>query len=108
MYIPKHFEGTETDGREIMKAHSWALLTTADEAGAGRATQAVVLVDHRVDHPLTIRPGHQSLQSSPTYRHHSETRFYLLSTPEGLSTCCDAVVFDVRTARISMYLRSWF
>lgn len=38
MYIPKHFEGTEVDGREIMKAHSWALLTTADEAGAPLCT----------------------------------------------------------------------
>ena len=38
MYIPKHFEGTEVDGREIMKAHSWALLTTADESGAPLCT----------------------------------------------------------------------
>jgi transcriptional regulator len=38
MYIPKHFEGNEADGREIMKAHSWALLTTADEAGAPLCT----------------------------------------------------------------------
>ena len=34
MYIPKHFEGSEADGREIMKAHSWALLSTADEEAA--------------------------------------------------------------------------
>ena len=33
MYIPKHFEGEEAQGREIMQAHSWARLTTADEAG---------------------------------------------------------------------------
>ena len=38
MYIPKHFEGSEAEGREIMKAHSWALLTTADEAGAPLCT----------------------------------------------------------------------
>lgn len=38
MYIPKHFEGTEVDGREIMQIHSWALLTTADEAGAPLCT----------------------------------------------------------------------
>lgn len=38
MYIPKHFEGTEVDGREIMKAHSWALLTTADGAGVPLCT----------------------------------------------------------------------
>ena len=31
MYIPKHFEGSEAEGREVMKAHSWALLTTADD-----------------------------------------------------------------------------
>ena len=38
MYIPKHFEGNEAEGREIMKAHSWALLTTADDAGAPLCT----------------------------------------------------------------------
>lgn len=38
MYIPKHFEGNEAHGREIMKAHGWALLTTADEAGAPLCT----------------------------------------------------------------------
>jgi transcriptional regulator len=34
MYIPQHFLGGEAEGREIMKAHSWALLTTADAEGA--------------------------------------------------------------------------
>jgi len=34
MYIPKHFEGSETDGRKIMQAHGWALLVTSDETGA--------------------------------------------------------------------------
>jgi transcriptional regulator len=38
MYIPKHFEGDETIGREIMQAHSWALLMTADQTGAPVAT----------------------------------------------------------------------
>ena len=38
MYIPKHFEGDEATGREIMQAHSWALLLTADETGAPLAT----------------------------------------------------------------------
>jgi transcriptional regulator len=38
MYIPKHFEGGEPDGREIMQAHSWALLMTADEQAAPFAT----------------------------------------------------------------------
>src|ERR1700722_14187314 len=30
MYVPKHFEGDEPTGREIMQAHGWALLMTAD------------------------------------------------------------------------------
>lgn len=42
MYIPKHFEGTEDQGREIMKAHSWALLTTADAEGAPLCTHLVL------------------------------------------------------------------
>ena len=42
MYIPKHFEGSEERGREIMKAHSWALLTTADAQGAPICTHLVL------------------------------------------------------------------
>ena len=42
MYIPKHFEGNEAHGREIMQAHSWALLSTADEAGAPLCTHLVL------------------------------------------------------------------
>src|SRR3954468_5370879 len=42
MYIPKHFEGSEAHGREIMQAHAWALLTTADEAGAPLCTHLVL------------------------------------------------------------------
>ena len=38
MYIPKHFEGGEPAAREIMQAHSWALLMTADQQGAPFAT----------------------------------------------------------------------
>ncbi len=38
MYIPKAFEGADAIGREIMQAHGWALLVTADEAGAPFAT----------------------------------------------------------------------
>ena len=38
MYIPSHFAGDEATGREIMKAHSWALLMTSDEQGAPLAT----------------------------------------------------------------------
>lgn len=43
MYIPKHFEGSEPTGREIMQAHSWALLMTADEQGAPLATHLSLL-----------------------------------------------------------------
>ena len=38
MYIPKAFEGSDAAGREIMQAHGWALLVTADAAGAPLAT----------------------------------------------------------------------
>ncbi len=43
MYIPKHFECTETHGREIMKTHGWALLTTADENGAPITTHLALV-----------------------------------------------------------------
>jgi transcriptional regulator len=42
MYIPKHFEGKEAQGREIMQANSWALLTTADEEGVPFCTHLVL------------------------------------------------------------------
>lgn len=38
MYIPKAFEGSDAIGREIMQAHGWALLVTADETGVPLAT----------------------------------------------------------------------
>ena len=38
MYIPSHFAGDQATGREIMKAHSWALLMTSDEQGTPLAT----------------------------------------------------------------------
>lgn len=43
MYIPKHFEGDETAGREIMRAHAWALLTTADADGSPLTTHLSLL-----------------------------------------------------------------
>ncbi|MFO1082085.1 MAG: FMN-binding negative transcriptional regulator [Reyranellaceae bacterium] len=43
MYIPKAFEGSDAAGREIMQAHAWALLTTADEAGAPMTTHLSLL-----------------------------------------------------------------
>jgi transcriptional regulator len=43
MYIPSHFEGSETAGRDIMQAHGWALLITADAAGLPVATHLSLL-----------------------------------------------------------------
>lgn len=43
MYIPKHFEGSEPTGREIMQAHGWALLMTAGEDGVPVATHLALL-----------------------------------------------------------------
>ena len=43
MYIPKHFEGGEEAGREIMQSHGWALLTTADAEGAPVTTHLALV-----------------------------------------------------------------
>lgn len=43
MYIPKHFEGSEAEGRQVMQAHSWALLMTSGEDGAPLATHLSLL-----------------------------------------------------------------
>jgi transcriptional regulator len=43
MYIPKHFEGDEAIGREIMQAHGWALLTTADQNGVPFTTHLALI-----------------------------------------------------------------
>ena len=43
MYLPKHFEGDEAIGREIMRAHSWALLTTTAEDGSPFTTHLSLL-----------------------------------------------------------------
>ena len=43
MYLPQHFAGDETVGREVMTAHGWALLMTTDEAGAPFATHLSLL-----------------------------------------------------------------
>ncbi len=43
MYIPKHFEGSEADAREIMQAHSWALLVSTGEDGAPLCTHLSLL-----------------------------------------------------------------
>ena len=57
MYIPKHFEGSEAEGREIMKTHGWALLTTADEAGAPITTHlSLVWEDDGTPHGSLLGP----------------------------------------------------
>ena len=43
MYLPKHFEATEETGREIMKAHAWALLISTGEDGAPFCTHLALL-----------------------------------------------------------------
>ena len=43
MYIPKHFEAPEAMGREIMQAHSWALLVTPGADGAPFASHLALL-----------------------------------------------------------------
>ncbi len=43
MYIPKFFESSEATGREIMQAHSWALLVTTGTDGAPFASHLALL-----------------------------------------------------------------
>jgi transcriptional regulator len=43
MYIPKHFEGDQPTGHEVMQVHAWALLITADDSGAPMATHLALL-----------------------------------------------------------------
>lgn len=43
MYIPKPFEASETMAREIMQAHSWALLVTAGADGVPFASHLALL-----------------------------------------------------------------
>ena len=57
MYIPKHFEASETEGREIMQAHGWSLLVTTGEDGAPFCTHlAMVWQDDGTPHGSLI--GH--------------------------------------------------
>ena len=67
MYIPKHFEGSEPTGREIMQAHSWALLLTAGEDGAPIATHLALLwQDDGSEHGSLI--GHMARASGVATR----------------------------------------
>ena len=43
MYIPEHFKASEETGREIMKAHGWALLVTSDADGAPFCTHLALV-----------------------------------------------------------------
>ena len=43
MYLPKHFEASEATGREIMRAHSWALLVSTGADGAPFCTHLALL-----------------------------------------------------------------
>ncbi|SJZ88994.1 negative transcriptional regulator, PaiB family [Enhydrobacter aerosaccus] len=43
MYIPKLFEVSEATGREIMQAHSWALLISTGDTGAPVASHLALL-----------------------------------------------------------------
>ncbi len=43
MYLPKHFEASEASGREIMRAHSWALLVSTGPDGAPFCTHLALL-----------------------------------------------------------------
>src|SRR5258708_1278518 len=43
MYLPKHFEATEETGREIMRAHGWALLISTGEDAAPFCTHLALL-----------------------------------------------------------------
>ena len=66
MYIPKLFEGAEITGREIMQAHSWALLITTAEDGAPMATHlALVWQDDGSPHGSLI--GHVA-RANPHWR----------------------------------------
>jgi transcriptional regulator len=57
MYIPKHFEASEETGREIMRAHGWALLVTTGEDGVPFCTHlALVWQDNGAPHGSLI--GH--------------------------------------------------
>ena len=59
MYVPKHFEGDETTGRQIMQDHGWALLMTADADAAPVATHlALVWQDDGSPHGSLI--GHMA------------------------------------------------
>lgn len=68
MYVPKHFEVTDTEWcHALMRAQSFALMITADDTGAPFATHLPILVDERRG-PLGTLRGHVA-RANPHWRH---------------------------------------
>ena len=68
MYVPKHFEVTDTAWcHALMGAQSFALMITADDTGAPFATHLPILVDERRG-PLGTLRGHVA-RANPHWRY---------------------------------------
>lgn len=68
MYVPKHFEVTDTAWcHALMRAQSFALMITADDTGAPFATHLPILVDERRG-PLGTLRGHVA-RANPHWRY---------------------------------------
>jgi len=68
VYVPKHFEVTDTAWcHALMRAQSFALMITADDTGAPFATHLPILVDERRG-PLGTLRGHVA-RANPHWRH---------------------------------------
>jgi len=68
MYIPRHFEVTDTAWcHALMRAQSFAVMITADDAGAPFATHLPILVDETRG-PLGTLRGHVA-RANPHWRH---------------------------------------
>ena len=68
MYVPKHFEVSDTAWcHALMRARSFALMITADDTGAPFATHLPILVDERRG-PLGTLRGHVA-RANPHWRH---------------------------------------
>ena len=68
MYVPKHFEVTDTAWcHALIRAQSFALMITADDTGAPFATHLPILVDERRG-PLGTLRGHVA-RANPHWRH---------------------------------------
>jgi transcriptional regulator len=68
VYVPKHFEVTDTAWcHALMRAQSFALMVTADDAGAPFATHLPLLVDVRRG-PLGTLRGHVA-RANPHWRY---------------------------------------